>query len=365
MRNGCINKGVTQLRKRFFEFDFEIESKTENDKKILDLLPNPEAVEYYQQSLTVLDENSLQLLWSKSYFGINHTTQLFQVMFDTFESKVSNIKNFNDVLTVHALFCDMIIRYGAIIEDFAGFCSACRRHVLENINIADHFVAFSNPNQFYTDILSSQGDEQIHQIFRLPQTKEDLDLIFTHLSPTEKDLLWKGITVTTMVISQRMKLIAQSIVREHSASFTYFDLYNKLKHGFAPLYSHVLPSPIKLESSDMQINEEEMVDSYLVKSMFLMHNKLRGQMTDAEKQRLKDNKLGTCTTTLIEPTMENANELLNTVKEIGFLYKNLVNRYIAYASGSKRIQLLGSSDYLTSEEAIAIEAILNNDDRYV
>jgi hypothetical protein len=353
------------MRKEFFGFDFEIDSKIENDKKVLDLIPNPEAVNFYQRSLQVLDENSVNLLWSKSYFGINHSTQLLQVMYDTFESKVDDINNFNDVLTIHALFCDMVFRYGAIIEDFAGFCSACRRHVSEGTNIADHFVAFSNPNQFYTDVLSPQGDIQIRQIFRLPLIKDDLDLIFSNLSSTEKDLLWKGVTVTTVIISERMKLIAQSIVRDQATSFTYFDLYNKLKHGFSPYYSYIFPSPIRLESSNLLITEEEMVESYLVKSMLLMHNKLRGQMSDIEKQRLRDLKLGSCATTLIEPTKESAVELKNTVIEIDYLYKNLVNRFIAYATGSKKIQLLGSDDYFTQEESTAITNIINDDNRYI
>lgn len=353
------------MRKQFFGLNFDIESTIEDDKKILELLPNPEKVDLYQRSIQVLDENSINLLWSKSYFGINHSTQLFQVLYDTFESKVSNISDLDDVLTVHALFCDMVIRFGAIIEDFAGFCSACRRHVSEGTNIADHFVAFSNPNQFYTDILSPQGISQVRQIFRLPQVKDNLDLIFSNLSSSEKDLLWNGVTVSTEIILERMKLIAKSIVREQPTNFTYFDLYNKLKHGFSPFYSYIFPLPFKLESTNIQISEEEMAKSYLVNSMLLMHNKLKGQMTDIEKQRLRDNKLGTCTTTLIEPTKENAVKILNTVKEIDYLYKNLVTRFIAYASGSKRIQLLGSNDYLTQEESTAITNIINNNNRYI
>ncbi|TKH46759.1 hypothetical protein NST83_19395 [Paenibacillus sp. FSL R10-2782] len=352
------------MRKQFFGLDFDIQTSIENKEKKLILLPNPEAQLQYQNSLATLDEQSLQLLWSKSFFGINHTTQLFRIMYDTFNSKVNDIKTNDDILTVHALFCDMIIRFGTIIEDFAGFCSACKRHVTEGTNIAEHFLAYSNPNQFYTDMLSKQGAEFIRQIFRIPQSQDDLDTIFTNLSAAEKELLWKGISVTTEIISERMKITAKSIVREQPTNFTLFDLYNKLKHGFAPYYSYIFPIPITLTTTEIETTNEEMVESYLIKFMLIMHNKLKGQMNNIELQKLRVNKLATCATTLIEATKETADEILQTVIEIDYLYKYLVKRYITYASGSKRILLLGSKDHLTIEESNDIETIISNDKRY-
>jgi hypothetical protein len=354
------------MRKSFYEMEFEVDSKVVDGKRIVNLFPSPDNRMTYQQSIGVMDEESVQLLWCKSFFGINHTTQLFQIMHDTYESKLSEVKNINDVLTVHALFCDMIIRFGTIIEDFAGICSACGRYSTEGVKIIEHFVAFGNPSQFYTDMLSPRRDEYIREIFRIPQSKEELDSIFSNLTNDEKYLIWKGILATTKLISDRIEAISDAIVRKQPINFTLFDLYNKLKHGFAPLYPYIIPvtDPISIETSDIQLSDEEIVESFLAQSMYIMHNKLPAQMSVAERMRAKDQKLGTVTTTQIDVIKETSDEILATVKLIDYLYNNLVNRYIAFAQGSKWLRLL-SSDDLTDEERNALEVILNDDSRYV
>ncbi|MCU6793223.1 hypothetical protein OB236_13965 [Paenibacillus sp. WQ 127069] len=370
------------MREKIYGLDFEINSSTiVNNEKVINLIPNPDSTTIYEKSLEVLDEDSLKLLWSKNFFGINHNTQMFQVMYDTFVDKLIDVKNIDDTLTVHALFCDLIIRFGAIIEDFAGFCSSCYRHVLESTSLAEHFVAFGYPKEFYIKMLSDQSeaylqpgfeatqtkdevDMRIRQIFRIPQTKEELDTIFIDLTDTEKELIWKGISSTTSILSDRMEWIAENIVSKHPSNFTLFDTYNKLKHGFAPFYSYLYPSPLDLATTDIQSSDEAIVESFIKDSMLIMHNKLPVQMTEVEKLRSKNQKLGTITTTRIEVTKEKADQILNTVKAIDYLYKNLVKRYLAYSQGINRIQFLGSSEYLTTEESDAIISILDDDSRY-
>ncbi|MFF5400490.1 hypothetical protein ACFY5J_24600 [Peribacillus butanolivorans] len=72
------------MDREIFGNKMRISVDVENGNKIINVLPWPERRDEFLLSTKVIDEDSLQILWSKHYFGINHRTQMFMVLYNTF-----------------------------------------------------------------------------------------------------------------------------------------------------------------------------------------------------------------------------------------------------------------------------------------
>ncbi|WP_066070703.1 hypothetical protein [Neobacillus soli] len=346
-------------------FNFQVESNIENERKNVTVIPFPDSIERFENASRVLGFESLNLLWSKHYFGINHRNHMFRVLYDTFEDHFSiEEKTIDHYLTLQVLYCDMIIRLGTILEDFAGICFACKEHTINEKDIAEVFLAYSDPMGFYNSITSRRGRRQIKQIFRLPESKGNLNRIFNNLTNNEIEVLWKGIEASTQLIVNTMESISTSIVRREDDSMTYYDMYNKLKHGFAPVYPFAMPVPFPI-NAPVEIPERELILKYMMENITVMHDKLPGQRSADEQQKYDTLRLATPAFTYEEVHMETVGNILRVVNDIDYLYKYLVKRYISYAEGSKKISLLMINGLLSEDEQEIILNIIEDDQRYL
>ena len=347
-------------------YNFLVESNIQKDEKNLTITPFPDSIEKFDNAGSVVGFNSLNLLWSKYYFGINHRNQIFRVLYDTFEEQFSlEDKTINDYLTLQVLYSDMIVRLGTILEDFAGICFACKEHSTNKKDIAEVFLAYSDPMSFYESLVSKRGKRLVKQIFRLPESKGDLNGIFNNLTGEEIEVLWRGIEASTQFILDTIKGISNAIVRRESNSVSYYDIYNKLKHGFAPIYPFVLPVPFSVKDAPMELSEKELILKHMMEDITVMHDKLPGQRNAEEQEKYKTSRLATPVYIRTEVQLETARDILKVVNDIDFLYKYLVKRYITYAEGSKKITLLMTHHLLSWEEQEIISSIIENDKRYL
>jgi hypothetical protein len=336
----------------------------QNETKTIKVLPWPERQDEFLESINHIDRDSLNILWSKNHFGISHRTSMFRVLYDTFLEKLTTKSTIDDELTLQTLYCDMILRLGTILEDFAGICSACREFSLHGTSIAESFLAFGDPIGFYNSV-SGRGHRQIKQIFRLAQSKGNLDRIFNNLSDDERDLIWKGVGVTTEVLQDYFEQIRKTICREVTTNVTYYDVYNKLKHGFAPIYPFAMPVEYEFSNVPLETENEEVIKHYLCQGITLMHDKTAGQRTQAEAQKFNDLQLATPTITFDPVTLESVDNMKNIVDIIDYLYRKLIDIYLSYSQGSKKISLKYREGMLTQVEITQILDIIENDDRYI
>lgn len=336
----------------------------ENDTKTINVLPWPESHTEFLLSTNVIDEDSLKILWSKHYFGINHRTHMFMVLYNTFVEIMNNKSTIDDELTIQTLYCDMILRLGTILEDFAGMCKACQEFSLHDTSIASYFLAFSDPMGFYNSV-AERAHRQIKQIFRYPQSKGNLDRIFNELTNEERELLWKGIGLSTEIIQDCLADISKAIKREVTSNVTYYDLYNKLKHGFSPIYPYVIPAPFEIRNVPSEIDDEEIIKNYLFESISIMHDKTPGQRTEEEAERFRTFQQATPTITFDPVTFDSANSMKDIVEKIEYLYKYLVNIYLSYSQGSKKFSLKLREGMLTEDEENQILSIIENESRYI
>src|SRR5436305_17743 len=103
-------------------------------------MPYPYEVEKFNEGVKVFSYETLQLLRSKYYFGINHRCQMLEVLYNTFEDLINKEeKEINDFLTLQVLYSDMIMKLGTILEDFAGMCFACREFQMNKYDISKTF----------------------------------------------------------------------------------------------------------------------------------------------------------------------------------------------------------------------------------
>ncbi|MCW3795380.1 hypothetical protein OM416_27615 [Paenibacillus sp. LS1] len=335
-----------------------------NGTKTISVLPWPDSRDDFLKGVDVIDIESLKILWSKRYFGISHRTKMFKVLYNTFVDTYQNKSNIDDELTLQTLYCDMILRLGTILEDFAGMCSACREFNLNKTSIAEYFLAYTDPMAFFNSISASGGRRKIKQIFRMAESKGHLNSIFKHLTDDEKELLWKGISVTTDTIFDSMKGISEAIRRETTNSVTYYDMYNKLKHGFAPIYPFLLPVPYELELVPNEMKNEEVLKEYLISGITIMHDKLSGQRSREESEKFNTCHLATPTFTLDLVTKDSTDNMLAIIEEIEKLYRRLVDTYLLYAQGNKRISMLVREGELSEEEGNKILSIIDDELRY-
>jgi hypothetical protein len=339
-------------------------TEEDNGTKIISVLPWPDSRDAFLRAASVIDVDSLKILWSKHYFGISHRTQMFMVLYRTFVATYKSKSTIDHELTLQTLYCDMILRLGTILEDFAGMCSACREFSLHGTCIAEYFLAYSDPMAFYNSI-NVGGRRQIKQMFRLVESKGNLDRIFTDLTDNEKELLWKAINMTTETIQEFINDISKTICREVATSVTYYDLYNKLKHGFAPIYPFTLPIPYELMNVPNDVGNEEVLKHYIMSGITIMHDKVAGQRTQEEAEKFANHKLATPAITFDPVTMEAADSMRDIIEKIDYLYKHLVNVYLSYSQGSKRISFKVRQGALTENEENEILSIIENESRYI
>ncbi|GAB6462039.1 TPA: hypothetical protein QC153_001093 [Bacillus cereus] len=350
---------------------FDVTTVTEGNHKKVMVQPNLQSIGLHAQASEILDKDTVQFLWSKAHFGIKNRTAMFKILYDTYEDVLSqkeipsqeqsshNQYFIDRSLTLQALFCDMIIRLGITVEEFAAICSAIEEHKNHGTNIIDSYLVFTDPMGFYNSITAKGGTRTIKKIFNYPESKFDYKKIFSDLSDEELDLVWKATNITAEYILDGFKIIAESIKREVNENFTLYDMYNKLKHAFAPIYPYATPGAFTLEKVPLDANEEELIKHFLFENVTIMHAKLPEKKTTEEKQ--KDKKESFATPTLTRAIMDEStvSGMMSVIKSIEFLYTRLVKTYIAYSQGSFRISFILPENSLTEDEKQIISNIID------
>ncbi|NQX58551.1 hypothetical protein [Paenibacillus qinlingensis] len=348
-----------------YDIDFNIETEIDNNgTKTLIITPIPYSIDDFQKSSQVLDQVSLEILWSKHYYGISQRTGLFTDLYNTFEELSARCNGIQDYIKMQALYCDLILRYGTIIEEFAGICSAVREFSLNGTSISEYFLAYSDPMGFYNSIANGNS-RIIKQIFRLPQAKFDLNRIFNNITEDERETIWKGIQVSSQLIYELFLPICESIVRKDQDSVTYYDFYNKIKHGFSPVFPFVLPIQVNIEGVPIERADEEVLHENYFEIVMIVHDKLKGQRTPAEQVKYDTHKLATPAHTWESVNLEQAKIMFDIVKDIDYLYKHLVKTYLSFSQGNKRLSLLLRPGNLITEEEQIIRDIITNDANYI
>ncbi|HDR8020800.1 TPA: hypothetical protein QCY65_005164 [Bacillus cereus] len=353
------------MEKEIYGYKFNIQTEIEDNHKKLTIIPSPEKTHDYQQGTQVFSENTLNLLWSKHYFGIEHNTTLFEMMYNTFKSTTSMEDNLSTLLLRQQLFCDLIIRAGIIVEEFAAICTSIEKYINdENIDIAEAYLAASQPIGFYNSI-QARGDRMIKKLFRFPEAKFDSRRILSNLSNDEIELVWKGVNASVDHIKGVLNGISELIYKEIRANFTIYDAYNKLKHAFAPMYQFIIPNECTFGNVPLDANEEDLIKSYLFNNITIMHDKVNGQRTPEERERFERARLATPTLTQIDITPDAVEAMFFTIKNIDELYSRLIETYIAHSKGFNRIYLTVQEGAITEDEYINLKAIIDDDTRYI
>lgn len=378
-----LNNGNNKINKTIAtnEFVFDISQNTEvlgipflytlEDDKLV-VLPQPSKAAEFYKGLDKFSLDTLLLLNSKAVFGINARKDMFEFLYKTFvEHFPTKNKDIRLHLTLQVWYSDMVIKFGTFLEDLAGMSYACLKYQEDNYDISEVFLAYSNPKRFYKSIISdkSEGEEKIKTIFGFPTTESDLDSIFKNLSSEERKIIYNGIQKSTETIFETFTHIASAIVELNSKKdFTYYNMYNKLKHGFAPSYLFTTPVPVPLEEIS-EITSKEQVDSvienYFFRNIILMHDKLYGQRTPDEQAKYNKHKMATADFTFQDVTLDTAGDMKIAVNIISELYHYLINKFLRIAKDDNELVLFISGDKLNEEELSEILAITTDKTRYI
>lgn len=332
--------------------------QNDNKNSGINITVLPDLVEKIKNKKNELGDDSFSLLWNKLYFGINHRQQMFEVLFNTFEDLfLKEDKVINDHLTLQALYCDMIIRLGTMLEDFAGICHACKEYNVNSKDIAEVFLAYKDPKSFYYSAVSNS--RMIKRVFKLPESKRDLNKTFNKLTNEETEVLWKGVQATTKYITSLIKDISTAVIPEEKHDFTYFDFYNKLKHGFAPIYPFAEPNILTFRTQK-ELSYHELIEKTM-DTVYIMHDKLAGQRSSEEKDKFESSQLATPIITASEEVnLETVKRISGIVNLISEMYRRLVNSYM-----DDTLQLSVPQDAITPEEYNIIRNIVEDYKRYI
>ncbi|MGE8001191.1 hypothetical protein ACQKOF_21510 [Lysinibacillus sp. NPDC093190] len=348
-------------------FGYKFENQKEDISTLL-ILPNPDQVNEFNEAVAIFSFETVALLKSKYYFGIKQRSGMLEVLYNTFVDLLNKEnKEINDFLTLQAVYADMVIKLGTFLEDFAGMCVACAEYKNNQVDIAETFLAYSNPIGFYSSIASNKGKRQIKRIFSLPESKGDIGKIFKNLTNNEEELIYKAVQNIVEGINDSLFNISSAILRNSDEDVTYYDMYNKLKHGFAPMYlfKNSMITPLEGFSSDMPKEElEQIIIEYFFNNLTIMHDKLVGQRTSAEETKYTETKRATPTLTYQDINIKTANDIRQATVNIENLYLYLMKRYLLIAENNKALTLLMSDEYMNSEERNRVEEIIDNIDNY-
>ncbi|PFB50939.1 hypothetical protein CN396_01765 [Bacillus thuringiensis] len=150
------------MEKEIYGFKFNItEISDEDNQRSFNVDPNPDAYAAYLQASEVFSKETLSFLWSKFYFGVRHRTSMFNVLYSTYIDTISAEDDIDRILTLQALSCDMIIRFGMTLEEFAALCFSLEKYKTEDTEIIDSYLAFRDPASFYSSITSRRGMRRI------------------------------------------------------------------------------------------------------------------------------------------------------------------------------------------------------------
>lgn len=118
-------------------------------------------------------------------------------------------------------------------------------------------------------------------------------------------------------------VIASAINRNQKDDVTYYDLYNKIKHGFSPINMFRFPMATNIailkELSDASI--EEIIFEHYFKSVTIMHDKLPGQRTKEEQTLFNEKQLATPTFISQSVNLDTTSEILEVAMEIDIIFK--------------------------------------------
>ncbi|MGQ8823844.1 hypothetical protein ACUTUE_10780 [Bacillus sp. NA_146.1] len=353
------------MEKEIYGFKFNITIEIDGNRKKITAIPNPEKTDRYNLGNQIFSNATLDLLWNKHYFGIEHNTSTFEMLYNSYQKTLSKEDTIHRILLQQQLFCDMIIRCGIIVEEFAAICTSIEKFVNHNTDIAESYLAASNPIAFYDSIRARGSQRIIKKIFGYPQAKYDSRRIFSNLSDTEAELIWKGVNASVDYIKGILDGVSEVIHRNTSTNFTLYDMYNKLKHAFAPIYPFTMPAECTWGNVPLETIEEDLIKTYCFNSVTIMHDKLRGQRTAEEQQKFENQQLATPTLTQVEINPTTIESMYLIIKDIETLYSRLVETLLAYSYGSKRLGLTVKKDALTDTELTDLLAIVNDDARYI
>ncbi|HFK1739875.1 hypothetical protein [Bacillus thuringiensis] len=357
------------MEKEIYGFKFNITEISDEDnvdnQRSFNVHPNPDAFAAYIKASEVFSQETLSFLWSKFYFGVRHRTSMFNVLYNTYIDTLSAEDNIDRILTLQALSCDMIIRFGMSLEELAALCFSLEKYRTEDTEIIDSYLAFRDPASFYSSITSRRGMRRIKRIFKLPENKLEYNNVFSNLTEEELDLLWKANNITTQNIQNKIKLIAQTITRRETHSFTYYDMYNKLKHAFAPIYHFTIPEPLKLAGVSTEENIEDVLKQFVFDHVTIMHDKLPGQRTTEERIRFETENLATPTMTTMTMDINTMQTLKHIMEEMEKLYNHLIGTYLSHSEGRSPVTFMLDNDSITEEEAQQIKAILDDPHRVI
>ncbi|MBT2281648.1 hypothetical protein J7E51_27730 [Priestia megaterium] len=345
-------------------FGYKIITNKEGNTEIV-VLPSPDEAENFNQKLEHFSYETLMLIRSKYFFGINHRAQMLEAIYNTFvELYKKKHKDINNFLTLQALYSEMIIKLGTILEDFAGMCYACKEYQLQGSDIAQVFLAYSDPTSFYKSIIEKKGKRKIKQIFNLPQSKGELNRIFKDLSEVEAELLWKAIDRSVTFIHDTFRYISDTIIRKTEENLTYNDIYNKTKHGFSPIYPFIHPVAQIISPDTNEFSIKELISNNFFETLTIMHDKLSSQRTPEEQDQYKYKKLASPSFTYEYINANIATDVKILVEHITLIYRHLMEKYLCIAEGDNTMLLFLHEDVLGEEEKRKVEVIINDKSRY-
>ncbi|WP_394557980.1 hypothetical protein [Priestia aryabhattai] len=345
---------------------FGYKIKTNNEGKVeVDVLPVPDELEDFNKSLKYFNYETLMLLRSKYFFGIKQRAYMIEITANSFLNvyKKEN-KDINDFLTLQAFYTEMIMKLGVMLEDLAGMCFACKEYQLHGRDIAEVFLAYSDPISFYKSLASKKGRRKIKQIFNLPQSKGELNKIFRDLSEEETELLMEAIESSATLIHDTFNYISETIIRKTEENLTYNDIYNKTKHGFSPIYPFIQPVAQTIEFDTDEHSIEKFINDNFFEILTIMHDKLPGQRNLEEAQKYKNNTLATPSFTNEPINDSKVNDVQVLVDHITLIYRHLVEKYLVIAQGNTHLLLLLREDLFGEEESRKVKAITNDRSRY-
>ncbi|PGT57934.1 hypothetical protein [Bacillus thuringiensis] len=337
------------------DFGYKYDINNESNNKKLIIHPLPLETVRFNKGLELFSHETLALLRSKAHFGIKHRTQLFEGLIR------AEIKSINELLTLQALYSDMIVRLGTVLEDFAGMCFSCEKYIDKKVDIAQSFLSYSNPRNFYISINSPKKRRaKIKKIFLLPRSEEKLKRMFSEISEEESKLLWKAVEKTTDYIAEIFENIGSTIIAEQKDNVTLYDMYNKLKHGFSPIYPYISPMPLVISKVSGNERIEEIICELFFEDFTIMHNKLNGNPSEQEQSILESESMETVTLTSERVGIEQANKMKEVISDISFIYSYLIKKYLLLAEGSRPLEFILSGSHFSEEERKIIQSLLDN-----